>query len=397
MLQMFALIVAGLAMGLACFAQDRSGSVTPADKYMISANAGGVNFVEGDVTVLRKNGHSGPLLKRDHLEIGDIVSTGSTGKAEILLNPGSFLRLGSNSKFAFRTTNLDDLQIALTSGSAMFEVFATDSFTVSIFTPKESLTVAETGVYRIDLLGDGTGTLSVIEGKAEVGDYPATIVKKGRTTSLGTSNSTVAKFDRGKRDELAEWSRTRGKDLAKMASSLQNVAMRNTLASTYRNGRWNVYQSFGLWVFNPFSAAYCFLPFGSYWNSPYGYGYGQGFGWYNFPPIYYYPPPRGNPDQTRVAVAPTSETPADPITRPKPPEDSSRIAGPPPFTQLERRRGDIVREFDPFGSSKDNNGSFNSTSSRPPVGNSPVYVPQSAPAPVVTAAPTTRDSKPIDH
>ena len=388
---MFAVIVAVAAVGSSGLAQDRSGSVTPTDKYMISAKAGGVNFVEGDVTVFRKHGRSGPLLRRDQLEIGDLVSTGSTGKAEILLNPGSFLRLGSNSKFAFTTTDLDDLQIALTSGSAIFEVFANDNFTVSVFTPKESLTLVETGVYRIDLLGDGTGSISVIEGKAEVGDYPATIVKKGRTTSLGTTNATVAKFDRGKRDELAEWSRTRGKDLAKMSSSLRNRDVRNTLASTYRNGRWNVYQSFGLWVYNPFLSAYCFLPFGQYWDSPYGFGYGQGFGWYNFPPIYYYPPPV-NRDQTRVATAPTGEMPVDPITRPKPTEESFRIASPPPFTQLERRRGDGVREFDPFGTPhRDNAGTTNMP------GSSPVYVPQTARAPEVPTAPKKRDTSPIDH
>ena len=32
------------------------------DKYVISAKAGGVNFVEGTVAVVRKNGRSGLLL-----------------------------------------------------------------------------------------------------------------------------------------------------------------------------------------------------------------------------------------------------------------------------------------------------------------------------------------------
>ena len=136
MLQMFTLIVVGVTMGISCLAQDRSGS-TATDKYLISTNAGKVNFVEGDVTVLKKNGHSGPLLRRDNLELGDIVSTGSTGKAEVLLNPGSYLRLGSNSKFSFRTTDLNDLQIALTSGSAIFEVIATDDLRLPSLHPKK--------------------------------------------------------------------------------------------------------------------------------------------------------------------------------------------------------------------------------------------------------------------
>ncbi|MCY7347718.1 MAG: hypothetical protein LH614_16060, partial [Pyrinomonadaceae bacterium] len=56
--------------------------------YIISAKAGGVNFVEGKVEIARKNAKSGYLLKGDELEIGDQVSTGAGGKVEILLNPG---------------------------------------------------------------------------------------------------------------------------------------------------------------------------------------------------------------------------------------------------------------------------------------------------------------------
>src|SRR5688572_22858507 len=94
------------------------------DRYVISAKAGGVNFVSGPVTVVRKNGRGGALIKGDSLEIGDVVSTGPDGKAEILLNPGSFLRLGGGASFEFKTTSLDDLRIDVGSGSAIFEVFA---------------------------------------------------------------------------------------------------------------------------------------------------------------------------------------------------------------------------------------------------------------------------------
>ena len=392
MLQMFALIVAGAAFASFCAAQ----SVTPADRYMISAKAGGVNYAEGDVTVLRKNGRSGPLLRRDELEIGDRVSTGTGGKAEILLNPGSFLRLAPNSTFQFRTTSLDDLQISLVSGSAMFEVFATDRFTVSVFTPKDSLAFVETGIYRIDLAGDGTGTLAVTEGKAEIGDYPSVIVKKGFTASLGASETAVAKFDRGKRDELADWSRTRGKDIAKLSSSLKSGDLRNALSSTFRSGSWNVYQSFGLWVFNPRTGLYCFLPYGYGWNSPYGFGYGYGFDWYNFP-IFHQPPINNNPAR---GIEAQSVRPVDkygqPSTRP-----SQESLGPPPYKQVERTR-DTIGDFGSKGISpgfnpREGSGPMNGSSG------SPVSSPVSAP--VVTTRPSdspppqrTKDNpNPIDH
>ena len=367
MLPMFALIVMGTVLALSSLAQDRSGSLTSEDKYMISAKAGKVNYIEGGVTVLRKTGRSGPLLRRDELEIGDQVSTGADGKAEVLLNPGSFLRLGPNSTFQFRTTSLDDLQISFVSGSAIFEIFATDRFTVSVFTPKDSLTFVETGIYRVDIGAYGTGTVAVTEGRAEIGDYPVVVVDKGAMASIGTSNNAVAKFDRGKRDELAEWSRTRGKDLAKLSSSLKSGDLRNALASTYQSGRWSIYQSFGVWVFNRFTGTYCFLPYGYDWRSPYGFGYGGGLDWYSFPR--FYPPPVNN---TVRGTEAQSVRPVDKYGQPnkRPSEDT---VGPPPFKQVERTRdsmGDfgskgISPSFNPREGSGPMNGSSGSAASVP--------------------------------
>src|SRR5688572_14264050 len=90
--------------GAAAYAQNDTLSAAAGDRYVISAKAGGVNFVEGTVNVARKSGRTGQLLKGDSLEIGDRVLTATDGKVEILLNPGSFLRLGGDSEFEFKTT-----------------------------------------------------------------------------------------------------------------------------------------------------------------------------------------------------------------------------------------------------------------------------------------------------
>src|SRR5688500_15986988 len=117
-------------------AQDETLSAAAGDKYVISAKAGGVNFVEGAVGVVRKSGKSGVLIKGDVLNVGDRVSTGTDGRAEILLNPGSFLRIGGNSAFEFKTTMLDDLRLSIDRGSAILEVFAAEEFKVAVNTPR---------------------------------------------------------------------------------------------------------------------------------------------------------------------------------------------------------------------------------------------------------------------
>ncbi len=183
-------------------------SIPAADKYKISAKAGLINYSEGLTSVTRLNGTVGSLIIGDQLNAGDRAITSAGGMAEVLLNPGSYLRLGSESEFSFRVTSLDDLRLDVRRGSAILEVFASNQFRVTAYTPKSRVTIVNTGVYRIDVASDGTGMLSVIEGKAIVGERNVALIKEGKTGTLDGGVVTIGKFDKGKRDTLASWSRT---------------------------------------------------------------------------------------------------------------------------------------------------------------------------------------------
>lgn len=290
MLRFLSVALIGLLAMVSVSAQSEKISAAAGDKYIISAKAGGINFVEGTVGVVKKAGRSGLLLRGDKLEIGDRVSTGADGKAEVLLNPGSYLRLGSNSAFEFRTTSLDDLQIRLDSGSAIFEVFATEDFKVTVNSPKTRFTLIESGIYRVDVAPDGAGKIAVWKGRAQVGDEANGIVKSGREATLNGSNVSVAKFDRDDKDALEIWSKGRAKELAKISGSLAKNNMRTALMRSYLGRSWNMYDSFGVWVYDPFRRSHCFLPFGYGWNSPYGYGFGHSIWYYNLPVVVTQPP-----------------------------------------------------------------------------------------------------------
>jgi hypothetical protein len=342
------------------------------DKYMISAKAGGVNQIAGSVNIARVNDTSGLLLKGDQIEVGEKVSTGSDGRVEVLLNPGSYLRLGSNSAIEFKTTSLDDLQVKLDSGSAIFEVFATKEFTVSIFVPKGMVKIIESGVYRVDVGSDGSGIVAVTEGKAQVG---GTTVKEGRIGTIDGNKVVTAKFDRDQRDELAEWSKTRSKVLASMTASLKNRDVRDSLLSSFNMGRWGMMDSFGLWVYNPFYRTYCFLPFGYGWSSPYGYGYGPGIWWYQLPPVIYNPPIQ-NPPIKVGGTRPPVTTATAPVKMAEP-----------PYTKIDRVREPVrsIRNNPDFPA--DNSGPRSMPSSPPPV-----FMP--APMPDVRpASPTKKDGR----
>jgi len=272
---------------------------TPGGQYVISAKAGGVNFVSGKVTVIRRSGTSGLLLLRDEIQVGDRVTTGEDGNAEILLNPGSFLRLGANSSFDFISTDLENLRLNLRSGSAVLELIATEDFVVSVRLPKSSLTLDHSGVFRIDVLSDGFGKLAVFKGKAMVGPAMNTEVKSGREATVSSSSGvSVSKFDRETSDPLDIWSKDRAKELAKLNAKFERRTLRDSLLNSFNGRGWNIYNSFGLWVFDPRFGRCLFLPFGYGWSSPYGWGYDYdlyrfGMPWYVWQAPAYYPPASG--------------------------------------------------------------------------------------------------------
>ena len=320
-------------------------SAAAGDKYVISAKAGHVNYTEGAVGVVRKAGKSGILLKGDKLAIGDRASTGADGKAEILLNPGSFLRLGGLSAFEFETTSLDDLRLRIDSGSAILEVFATDEFKVSIKTPRETYTLVATGIYRIDIPERGDTRLEVWKGTAQVGS-PEQLVKSGRAATTGaTRNTTVAKFDRDEKDELDIWSKGRGKELTRMTAGLRRVNLRSGLMGVWGT-EWSIYGSFGLWVYNPFYGRYCFLPFGHAWSSPYGYGYNHCIHNYDLPHIVYNSPPLPSTNGGSTQIP----TPTPIITPIAVAGDRSTV---PPFVRMQQSMGGGRVMMDHGGSTYD--------------------------------------------
>lgn len=351
--------------------RDDALSAAAGDRYVISAKAGHVNFVEGAVGIVRKQGRSGLLLRGDKLEIGDRVSTGVDGKAEILLNPGSFLRLGGLSAFEFETTSLDDLQLRIDSGSAILEVYATNEFAVSIKTPKTNYKLISTGVYRIDVPERGDARLEVWKGLAEVGEN-GELAKAGRVaTSDANGTSVVAKFDRDEKDAFDIWSKERGKQLTRVNARLRNVDLRSSLMSTW-GSQWNVFGSFGLWIFDPFFGGYCFLPFGHRWSSPYGFGYNHCMGYYNLPPVIYNTPPiANNPPPTHTPTSGGTHAPVRTAIR-----SSNESPTTPPFVRMQgtvgggRGRGEV----DHGGSNHDPGPTNSSPTYSPPPSSPPMKV-----------------------
>ena len=244
------------------------------ERFGISAKAGGVNTVVGRVMVTRKGQAPQLLASTDDLATDEAVTTGLAGNAEVLLNPGSYLRLGENSEFRFEDISLDNLKLRLTKGSAIIEAtgVADMDLGMKVATPHGDFTIWRTGVYRIDVQ-PGFAELTVRKGRASFGHNKTDIVKGGKVVTLTNGVAVVAKLQKDK-DTLEVWSKQRAELLAKANARLSNRTFSGYLASFNSWDSWSYSpRRFGLWAFSPRAGCYTFMPFYYGWSSPYGHYY----------------------------------------------------------------------------------------------------------------------------
>ncbi|HEX6182877.1 MAG TPA: FecR domain-containing protein [Pyrinomonadaceae bacterium] len=265
------------------------------DSRVISARAGRVNFVSGDVRLRRAGSlESRALTADDELKSGDTVTTGASGRVEILLNPGSYFRAGAGSEFTLAEADLDDLRVELARGSAVVEAAGNrgTELWITVVTQHTTVRIIRSGIYRINALADGRAEVGVFDGRAVVDGTP---VKGGKLARAGVAGVEVTKLDKKNRDELDLWSRDRGKELARANEKLR----RRDLNSFFARNRFEDlfgYQSglHGFWFYSNNSRCYTFVPFGGYSRSPYGHWYGTGVITYPSPTGYV---PGQNPPQ----------------------------------------------------------------------------------------------------
>jgi hypothetical protein len=207
------------------------------------------------------------------------LKTGESGRVELLLNPGSYLRLGADSEFKLADASLDDLQLGLSSGSAVVEATGYSELDLSIMieTPQTRVRIIRSGIYRINVLPSGVTEVAVEKGRVFAGQ-PEVLVKGGKVARIGEGGGLeVAKLDKKNRDYLDLWSRERGKELAKMNEKLSGRNANTLLSRVPLDMFESRFSSTGVWFYNASSGYYTFLPFGGYanWRSPYGHWYAR--------------------------------------------------------------------------------------------------------------------------
>jgi hypothetical protein len=213
-------------------------------QYVVSVKAGLVNHVQGTANV----------VEMEQVLQGHPIKTADNGYAEVLLTPGSFLRIGEDSTVVLDGVVLESVSLRVLDGPALIEVIDINKkFPIKVTTGKLSMNIIATGIYRFE---DGVAT--VIHGKLRTADsgltyengwqvfikdnYRARKVKKVQTTSLDV-------YSQARSQTIAEAN-------AALAASLSPAP-----------GSSDPY-----WLFAPTLGCYTFIPNGHF-RSPYGYPY----------------------------------------------------------------------------------------------------------------------------
>ena len=216
----------------------------PTTQFLVSTRAGLVNYVQGSATV--KAATSVPA--------GKVVQTGPNGAVELLLNPGSYLRMGENTQVVLEKVELYDIAVRILEGSAIIEANGFDKdLPLSIATGNLKMEIIKDGIY---LFVDGK--VVVVDGKIrDAGN--GLIYGKGYQISddQGYRAQKVKTFTTA----LELWSQKRDEQIA-----LANLRVAKTLRQT---PNLPIGSLLDVWLYYP-TFGFVYMPGGRY-RSPYGY------------------------------------------------------------------------------------------------------------------------------
>jgi hypothetical protein len=220
-------------------------------QYVVSVKAGLVNHVQGTANV----------AEMETARVNRPIQTGLDGYVEVLLRPGSFLRLGENSEATIDDADLAKVKLTVTRGPAVIEVVEISSqFPITVTTANLTTKIVSSGIYRFE---DGTAT--VIQGKLQTADSKLSYEKGWQV--FFKDNYRARKAAKIQVTSLDVYSQTRSEQIAQA-----NFSLASSLSGP------SSYGIYDLWLFSPQFGMYTFIPHGGF-RSPYGhqyYGIGNG-------------------------------------------------------------------------------------------------------------------------
>jgi len=236
-----------------------------------------VNYVEGQV-LLGSQPLDSKSIGSEALQADQSITT-ENGKAELLLTPGIFLRVGSNSSVKMISPSLINTEIGVEKGEATVEVTEIHKQNeIRIDADGVTTQLVKNGFYDFDA---ARNLLLVLDGEAIVDETGKQVkVKGGHELTLNQEFTKTQKFDKAAYEsgDLYRWSSLRS---AYLAEANVDAAGDYIAGAGYGPG-W-----FGAgWYWDPWFDCYTFIPGEGIFYSPFGWGFYSPF-WAFDAPFFY--------------------------------------------------------------------------------------------------------------
>jgi hypothetical protein len=192
------------------------------------------NAVKGDVLYQRDDAKFN--LEAGHkLQEGDLIKTESNSYAELLLQPGNYLRVGADSELQIFSDSADKIRLKLNYGAISLEILSKEGEDSSryyeslsqiyelirVFTPNAEVFITRSGIFRINSMGPGRTELIVRDGEAVINGRR---VKEKRNAVASREGVAIADLNSKLEDGFDAWSRERAEELIRANRSLKQEA-----------------------------------------------------------------------------------------------------------------------------------------------------------------------------
>jgi len=267
-----------------------------------------ISLTEGDVQMKTEDTSDWvPAAINTPLKEGDQIWVPESGRTEIQLRDGTYVRLDENSSLEILTVGNDSFQLHLAAGHAYVNFRGRRGSVLQIDTPVSSVRAYDRSKYRIDVADDGYTDISVFKGTVYAESQSgSTTVTKGNALSVGGEVSAEL-APLGPSDEWEKWNMDRDSRLDVQGRSYSYLPDDlNTYSYDFdENGRWVNTTDYGyVWTptvvvsagWSPYRVGrwtwvggdYVWISYEPWGWVPYHYGrwsFVASFGWCWIPPV----------------------------------------------------------------------------------------------------------------
>ncbi len=190
-------------------------AVTTQAQFVVSTRAGLVHHLDGEVLVEDQElSRDGPPF--GWVGIGEVLRTGEDGRCEVILTPGSVLRVGRQSSIRLLSDDITNIRLELLSGSAIIDWSSgSEARPIRLAHGDSRIDLHKRGQYRFNVYSENGAQLHVIQGQAELA-HDGAPVAAGNGQAITLTTGGVEGFDPSETDSFDDWNKERSEYIARV-------------------------------------------------------------------------------------------------------------------------------------------------------------------------------------